>query len=88
MKKKIISIKQTGLSLLSTQKTYLAQHINQMMQLRINKFYDTSLISQLKRYIPVGRIPKIHIAIPTDVAALVDESDDLRKTDPGNPPCH
>ena len=76
------------MSLLSTQKTYLSQHINQMMQLRMNKFYDTSLISQLKKYIPAGRIPKIHTVIPTNAAALVYECNDLGKLMLETPLCH
>ena len=49
------------------------------------KFFRQTLNKGAKRFIPAGRIHKIFNAMPSDVAKLIEQRDNLRQNNPSNP---
>ncbi len=48
------------------------------------KFFRNTVLNAARKFIPAGRIPKTFNALPTEAARLIDERDDIRKTNPAD----
>ena len=49
------------------------------------KLFRNTLNKAAKKFIPAGRIPKVLNAMPTETVRLLEERDELRKTNPADP---